>query len=387
MRKIKVAQVITRMDWGGSPDVLRVLCQKLDPDIYELEVFVGLTSHPTGKTNLFFDAFRGKITFIPELKREISPWNDWLAFVKLLRMFKKEKFDIIHTHTAKAGALGRLAGRLAGVAIIIHTPHGHNFYGYFNSIFSKLVIGIERFLARFTDRVIALTELEKIDYLKFKVTNEKKSVLVYMGLELNGFLPDNTAKIKESLNINSQEKVIGYVGRLEPIKGPQFFVEAARLCLENNLLQRFILVGEGSLRKELEEKVSFWGLKEKIVFVGWRDDIADIMSIMDILVLPSLNEAVGIVLLEAQSLGIPVVASEVGGIPEMIRDGQTGILVWPGEPAALALAINNLLFDPERLRSMSAAGKNWVKDRFKAEDMVRKISAIYQELLKEKNVN
>ncbi len=387
MRKIKVAQVITRMDWGGSPDVLRVLCQKLDPNIYELKIFVGSTSYPTGKTSLFLDAFRDKITFIPELKRDICPWNDCLAFGKLLRIFKKEKFDIVHTHTPKAGALGRLAARRAGVPIIIHTPHGHNFYGYFNSIFSRLVILIERFLATFSDRVIALTELEKTDYLKFKVANKEKLVLVYMGLELDRFFPVNAAKIKESLKIDSQEKVIGYVGRLEQIKGPQFFVEAAKLCLDKNLLRRFILVGEGSLRKELEENVSLWGLNEKIVFVGWRDDIADVMSIMDILVLPSLNEAVGIVLLEAQSLGVPVVASEVGGIPEMIRDKETGILVGPGEPAALALAIDDLLSDPERLRSMSAAGKNWVKDRFKAESMVNKISGIYQELLKEKNVN
>ena len=379
--------MITRMDWGGSPDVLRVLCLKLDPDIYELEVFVGLTSHPTGKTNSFFDDFKDKITFIPELKREINFWNDWTAFWKLLRMFKKAKFDIVHTHTAKAGALGRLAGCLAGVPVIIHTPHGHNFYGYFNPFFSRLVIWIERILTGFTDRVVALTELEKNDYLKFKVANKEKLVLVYMGLELGSFLPENTVKIKENLNIQNDEKVIGYVGRLEPIKGPQFFVEAARLCSENNFLQRFILVGEGSLRKELEEKVSSWGLKEKILFLGWRDDIADIMSILDILVLPSLNEAVGIVLLEAQSLGIPVVASEVGGIPEMIRDKQTGILVLPGAAASIALTINNLLSDPERLRSMSAAGKNWVKDRFKAEEMVSKISALYQELLKEKNVN
>ncbi|MCX5708237.1 MAG: glycosyltransferase family 4 protein, partial [Candidatus Omnitrophica bacterium] len=374
-RKIKVAQVITRMDWGGSPDVLRVLCQKLDPDIYELRIFVGSTSHPTPKTSSFFAAFKDKITFIPELKREISLWNDWLVLVKLSRMFKKEKFDIVHTHTAKAGALGRLAARLAGVPIIVHTPHGHNFYGYFNQFASWLVILIEKFLATFTDRIMALTELEKADYLKFKVASGKKPVLIYMGLELGGFLPGDPAKIKESLDIRNQEKVVGYVGRLEPIKGPQFFVEAARICLENNHLSRFILVGEGSLRQELEEKVASWGLKGKIVFVGWRDDIADIMSILDILVLPSLNEAVGIVLLEAQSLGVPVVASEVGGIPEMIKDKETGILVGPGEPAGLALAINNLLSDPERLRSMSVAGKNWVKDRFKAEDMVRKISA------------
>jgi glycosyltransferase involved in cell wall biosynthesis len=386
-KKIKIAQVITRMDWGGSPDVLRVLCQKLDPNIYELRIFVGSTSHPTLKTSSFFSAFKDKITFIPELKREICFWNDWLAFVKLWREFKKERFDIVHTHTAKAGALGRLAARLAGVPVVIHTPHGHNFYGYFNRFASGLVILIEKFLAIFTDRIITLTELEKADYLKFKVADGKKAILIYMGLELDGFLPGDPVKIKERLKINDQDKVVGYVGRLEPIKGPQFFVEAARICLENNSVARFILVGEGSLRQELEEKVASWGLKAKIIFLGWRYDIADIMSILEILVLPSLNEAVGIVLLEAQSLGIPVVASEVGGVPEMIQDKQTGILVRPGSAAALALAVNNLLSDPERLRSMSALGKNWVKDRFKAEDMVSKISCLYQELLKEKNVN
>jgi glycosyltransferase involved in cell wall biosynthesis len=386
-RKIKVAQVITRMDWGGSPDVLRILCQKLDPDIYELKIFIGSTSHPTAKTSSFFADFKDKITFIPELKREISLWNDWLALGKLLREFKKVKFDIVHTHTAKAGALGRLAGRLAGVPIIVHTPHGHNFYGYFNRFASGLVILIEKFLATFTDRIMALTALEKADYLKFKVAGGKKSILIYMGLELDGFLPGDPASIKERLKISKEEKVVGYVGRLEPIKGPQFFIEAARLCLENNHLLRFILVGEGTLRQELEEKVASWGLKSKIIFAGWQDDIADIMSFLDILVLPSLNEAVGIVLLEAQSLGIPIVASEVGGIPEMVQDKQTGVLVRPGSAAAFALAINNLLSDPERRRSMSAAGKNWVKDRFKAEDMVSKISSVYQELLKEKNVN
>jgi glycosyltransferase involved in cell wall biosynthesis len=386
-RKIKVAQVITRMDWGGSPDVLRVLCQKLDPDIYELKIFVGSTGHPTAKTNAFFAAFKDKITFIPELKREVSFRDDWLALVKFTRLFKKGKFDIVHTHTAKAGVIGRLAARLAGVPVVVHTPHGHNFYGYFNRFFSGLIILIEKFLTIFTDRIMALTELEKNDYLKFKVANENKVILIYMGLELDGFLPVDSAKIKESLNIGDQEKVVGFVGRLEPIKGPQFFVDAARLCLENNRLPRFILVGEGSLRQDLEQKVDSWGLKNKIVFLGWRDDIADIMSVLDILVLPSLNEAVGIVLLEAQSLGVPVVASEVGGIPEMVQDKQTGILVRPGSAAALSLAINNLLSDPQRLRAMSAAGKNWVKDRFKAEDMVSKISGLYQAILKEKNVN
>lgn len=386
MRKIKVAQVITRMDWGGSPDVLRVICQKLDPEKYDLSIFIGRTIAPTLKTQAFLAEFKERITFIPELKREISFLDDLSAFWKLLSIFKKEDFDLVHTHTAKAGALGRLAARLAGVKAVIHTPHGHNFYGYFNWFFSRWIIIIEKILTGFSDKIIVLTQLEKIDYRKFGVANEDKTILVYMGLELDKFIPGNIDKIKNSLKIGSQAKVIGFVGRLEEIKGADFFVQAAGLCLKTNPRAKFTLAGEGSLRRKLEEKVNSAGFKEQIIFLGWREDVADIMGILDILVLPSLNEAVGIVLIEAQSLGVPVIASNVGGIPEMINPGESGILIPPADPEALASAINHLLADPQRLQNMSLAAKTWVKDRFKAEQMVAKIIDIYQQVLKEKNV-
>ncbi len=386
-RKIKIAQVITRMDWGGSPDVLRIICQNFDPEIYDLWIFIGRTKHPTDKTRLFLDAFKERITFIAELRREVNLWKDWQAFWKLFGKFKQERFDIVHTHTAKAGALGRLAAKMAGIPVIIHTPHGHNFYGYFNGFISRVIILIEKVLAVFTDRLIALTELEKQDYLKFRVADEQKTVLVYIGLELDKFLANNANKVKGSFSINNREKVVGYVGRLDPIKGAQFFVEAARLCLQKNTALKFILVGEGILRKELEVKVTLWGLNDKIVFTGWRDDIPDIMSILDILVLPSLNEAVGIVLIEAQSLGVPVVASNVGGIAEIIKDKQTGILVEPADPQAIAEAVKELLDNPQKMLAMSDAAKNRVKDRFKAENMVQATLNIYQDVLKEKNVS
>ncbi len=386
MKRIKIAQVITRMDWGGSPDVLRVLCRRLDPAVYDLRVIIGLTGYPTDKTKLFFNDFKDKIIFIPELKREVSLVSDWRAIRKLWKVFREEKFDIVHTHTAKAGALGRLAAKLAGVPAIIHTSHGHNFYGYFNVFFSRAVIIIERILSFFTDRIIVLTKLEKRDCLSFKVAKARKIALVYMGLELDSFQAGNPDKIRVELDIQSREKVVGYVGRLDAIKGPQFFVNAARLCLQKNNSLKFILVGEGVLRKELEEKVASWGLQNRIIFTGWRDDIPTIMSIMDVLILPSLNEAVGIVLIEAQSLGVPVVASNVGGIPEIIKDKQTGILVEPANPHLLAGAVIELLNNPSRMKAMSEAAKNRVRGRFKAESMVEKITGIYSEVLKEKNL-
>ena len=384
-RKIKIAQVITRMDWGGSPDLLRIICQNLDPQIYELRIFIGLTSHPSVKTEAFLQSFEERITVIPELQRDIRVWKDWFAFWRLYRIFKKEKFDILHTHTAKAGAVGRLAGRLAGIPVVIHTPHGHNFYGYFNGFITRIIVLIERGLAVLTDKIIALTVLERSDYLKFGVAENEKIALVYTGLELDDFLPKDPEGLKAGLDINKEDKVVGYVGRLDSVKGAQFFVEAARICLLENPAMRFILIGEGELRSCLEKKVSSWGLKDKVRFLGWREDVADLMSIMDILVLPSLNEAVGIVLIEAQSLGVPVVASNVGGIPEIVKDKQTGILVRPGDPQEIAGAVNGLLSDPRKMQEMSAAARSWVRGKFKAGDMVRAISDIYQEALEEKN--
>jgi len=367
--------------------VLRVICRNLDPQVYDLRIVIGKTEHFSGKTRSFLDEFADRLVIIPELKRDVCLWDDWTAFCKLWGVFRRGKFDIVHTHTAKAGALGRLAALIAGVPVIIHTPHGHNFYGYFNKAVSRMVIIIERFLALFTDRMIALTELEKNDYSRFKVASGGKVVLIYMGLEPDILKPGNSGELRNKLEIESSGKLIGYVGRLDPVKGPQFFIEAARICLASNPGLKFVLCGEGSLRRQLEDRVDLLGLKGRIIFLGWREDAPDIISCLDMLILPSLNEAVGIVLIEAQSLGVPVIASNVGGVPETLRDGQTGILVPPGDPRAIAEAAAGLLADPQKMRNMSAAAREWAGRKFKAGDMVEHICAVYRQVIEEKNAD
>lgn len=388
MKKIKIAQVITRMDWGGSPDILRILCQNLDPQIYDITVIVGQTRYPTSKTKSFLEVFKNRITIIPQLKRDISLFRDIPAFIRLYILFRKEKFDLVHTHTAKAGALARLAAHLAGIPVIIHTPHGHNFYGYFNAVASWIITCIEKMLTCMTDKIMVLTELEKRDYIRYGVATEEKLILIYQGLELEKFSPGqkDTAKLKESLGIGSEENVVGFIGRLETIKGPEYFVEAAKLILKKRKNTKFILVGEGSLRNALEARVSAWGLKDKIKFSGWREDIPEIMSVLDLLVLPSLNEAVGIVLIEAQAQGVPVVASSVGGIPEIVKSQETGILVPPKDVSGLAAAILAILDNPDKRQAMSESARTWAGDRFKAEKMCEKISWLYTQILKDKNV-
>jgi glycosyltransferase involved in cell wall biosynthesis len=382
-KKIKIAHVITRLDWGGSSDIVRLLCTHLNPAQYDIRLIIGLTEHATTKTRTFMDAFDQKITVIPELRRDINPWLDTVALVRLYRIFCRQKFDIVHTHTAKAGALGRLAALLAGVGVRIHTPHGHNFYGYAGPVISWVIISIEKCLAKITSRIIALTELEKNDFIRYGVAGQKRVSLVYQGLDLRegSGCVISQATTRKSLGITPCEKVVGMVARLEPVKGCEHFIAAAGMIARQAVEVKFLVVGQGSLRPALENQAALLGLKEKFVFTGWRDDVRALLSAMDIVVLPSLNEAVGIVLIEAQSCGVPVVATRVGGIPEVVKDGDTGLLVEPGDSKAIAGAVIQLLQDDVRRSAMSSAAQVWVEGKFKVQDMVDNTSFVYQSFL------
>ncbi len=386
MKKIKVAQVITRLDRGGSPDIYRILASHLDPNVYEVTLITGPTRHPAEKVQRFLKGFKGRVILIPSLRRDINPILDTAAFLKLLSLCMRQRFDIVHTHTAKAGALGRLAARLSGTPVIVHTPHGHNFYGYFGPQASAVVIYIERMLTRLTDRIIALTELEKKDNIAFNVAADSKIDVIRQGLELGAYAPDagRAADLKKALGIAAGENVVGMVGRLEPVKGSRYFIEAAAIVVKAVPQTKFIVVGEGGLRAELEKRTRELGIDSHVVFTGWREDVPALLSVMDLLVMPSRNEAVGMALIEAQARGIPVVATNVGGIPEVVENGRTGLLVGPDDAAALAGAITQLISDPARRLAMGAEARAWVAGKFDADTMAARISDLYMELLKQK---
>jgi glycosyltransferase involved in cell wall biosynthesis len=386
MGKIKVAQVITRLDWGGSPDIVRILSCGLDKEAFKVTLVTGATQYPSLKTSQFLDAFKEHVVVIPELRRDINLFSDAAAFFKLYNFFSDNRFDIVHTHTAKAGCLARLAASLAGVPVIIHTAHGHNFYGYFSPWFSKLIVVIERWLARRSTRLIALTELEKADYIKYNVAGHGKISVISQGLELERYLSLTHAQLamRQSFGIKPGELLVAMIGRLEPVKGCEYFIRAAGIVAQALPQAKFIIVGEGSLRTWLQEQAGSLGLQERCIFTGWREDIPEIMSCVDVLVLPSLNEAVGIVLLEAQASGIPVVASKVGGVEEVIRDKQTGLLVGPADEHALAQAIQYLLSREDERRAMGEAGRKWVQDKFNAARMIETTAQLYRDTLKVK---
>ena len=385
MKKIKLAQVITRMDWAGSSDIVRVLSQGLDKNIYEVKLIIGKSKNLTLKNQKFLEDFKNNIIKIPFLRREINPFFDFIAFILLYLIFKKEKFDIIHTHTSKAGFLGRISAKLASRAKTIYMPHGHIFYGYFNPLISRLFIFLEKLGGFFTDRIIALTELEKRDFLSLGIKKSEFDITVVpSGIEIGEILEvreEAKEKLRKELGFDLEETLVGMVSRLELVKGPIYFIEAIPYILKKFAKAKFLVVGEGAQLGRLIRRAKELGIEKKVLFLGWRQNVLEILSILDVLVQPSLNEAVGRVLLEAQLLGIPVVATNVGGIPEVVRDRRSGLLVKAGDSQALAKAVIELLEDGEKRKTYSRAGQNWVRENFSFQKMVEKIDRIYKSLL------
>lgn len=381
--KIKLCHIITRLDKGGAPDVVRLICDGLDPAVFDVTLIYGMTNDPSEKTKEWIRSLRARALFVPALRRDILPLHDLGAFLRLIVILARGRFDVVHTHTAKAGILGRLAARLCGVHAVVHSPHGHDFYGYFSPLRSRLIVWAERFAAFFCDRIHVLTRLEEQDMIRFKICRQDKMRVIATGIEVSSLtrmLSVVSSFVRTGIEAPGYKRV-GFVGRLESIKGPEVFIDTARFVVSRIPDVKFLLIGDGSLRPSLERKVKAWGLEGHVLFLGWQEDVAGYLEALDVLVMPSLNEGVGLSVLEAQAVGVPVVASRVGGIPEVVRDKETGILFAPGDPAACAEAVIALLQNEDLRRRFGAAGRAWVRENFSAERMVCGFEALYRDVL------
>jgi glycosyltransferase involved in cell wall biosynthesis len=289
--------------------------------------------------------------------------------------------DIVHTHTSKAGILGRLAARITKVPVVIHTPHGHVFFGHFGPILSKVFLWIEKLFARLTDRAIALTEGERKDYTEFNVYPPEKIVCIHSGVEIEKFKQNSISVVekKRSLGLNQTGFTVGFVGWLLPIKGPMQLLNAMKEVWLEYDDSNLVFIGKGDLDVDLRAAALNIGANGRVNFLGWRNDIDQIMPVFDILVLPSLNEGMGRVLVEAMAAGKPVVASNVGGIPDLVEHGHNGLLVPPGDQKALAASIKELIDDPEKARLMGQRGWD-ICGRFSIGGMIEKLNALYMEL-------
>jgi glycosyltransferase involved in cell wall biosynthesis len=381
--KIKVIHIITRLDKGGSAENTYLTLKGMDKSRYEVSLVTGPVEDPSQDRRNQIEESGVQYIQIPQLRRNINLFHDFTALLRIYRFLKREKPDIVHTHTSKAGLLGRLAAKLAGVPSIIHTPHGHVFFGYFGALKTRIFILLEKFASRITDKIVALTPREKADYLSYKVVEEDKLAVIPSGIELHKYqqVPqEERSKLRKELGIPENSAVLGTAGRLVPVKGPEFLLQAVGHVISEYPDTYLVFAGDGPLRKSLEKNAVEMGLAKNIIFTGWRDDMARVLSIFDIFCLPSLNEGMGRVLLEAMALGKPIVASDVGGIPDLIIPGKNGFLVPPQHPEELAKQILFLIENREEREKLGRTGKEMVS-AFSDEIMMKKIAELYEKLV------
>jgi len=390
--RIKVLHVITRLDKGGSAENTFLTVRHLDRTRYDAVLATGpaeegdaSVSEAAAISGNIRALTESGVRFIrlPKLVRNLRPIEDLLAFFSLVTLIRHERPVIVHTHTSKAGILGRWAAWICRVPLILHTPHGHVFFGYFGPVLTYLFVLLERWTARITDVVIALTPREKADHLRFRIAPEGKFTVIHSGVELDPFFAAGhcAAACREAPKPPTGTTVVATAGRLTAVKGQDTLIRAVADCIHQGWPILLLLLGDGERRAELEALAERLGITEHVRFLGWRPDVAPTLATCDLFCLPSLNEGMGKVLVEAMALGKPIVASDVGGIPDLVRSGENGLLVPPGVVTAWVSAILRLVSDPEERRRMGEAGRG-IAPRYSCAEMIKRIDELYAGCLK-----
>ena len=371
---IRVLHIITRLDVGGSTENTVISVTRMPQPEFAGSLISGETTDPP--PGLAESLCRAGVPWIQlrHLRRPVSLLADCSALWQLTRAIRRMGVDIVHTHSSKAGFLGRLAARMAGVQHIVHTPHGHVFEGYFSPVATRAFAALERLAARWTDRIITLSDQEGRDHLRRGIGRPEQFVTIPSGVDLG------VVTHASPVRLVSGGPVIGAVARLVPIKGLHYLVDAAPEILRRCPDARFLLVGDGEMRPALEAQARTLGLSDRLLFAGYREDIPSVIAGMDVVVLPSLNEGMGRVLVMAMALGKPIVATRVGGVAELLDDGEAGVLIPARDPIALAEAIGTLLQDPARARTLGEAGRRRAP-HYSAEAMLDALAKLYREVM------
>ncbi len=387
MKKIRVAHVITRLCNGGAQENTFHSVRLANRDRFEVDLISGPANGHEGSMEDAIERSGVAIRREPSLMRDISPANDLRALNGLTRRFKKERYDIVHTHTSKAGVLGRLAAKRAGTPIVVHTPHGNIFDGYFSPWKTRLFVSAERAAAKCTDRLVELTAGGVDEYLAQGIGTRAQYAVIFSGIDLSPYEQAIASReaTRAALGVGPDDFLVGGVGRLEPVKGFTYFIAAAERIAESAGDLRFVHAGQGALEQELRSQAGPLG--GRMQFLGRRNDVPQLMAAMDVLVVPSLNEGMGRVVLEAGAAGTAVIASKVGGIPDIVRDNVTGLLVRAESPADIAEAVLGLRADRAKLRAMGEAARDYVAPAFGLDRMVMRIESLYEELIEEKRID
>ncbi len=389
MSRIRVLHVITRLIIGGAQENTVYTVRGLKELGYEVTLYTGPPLGPEG--SLFDRAKRMGVNPITlgSLRRNLHPVLDYAAFLTLFDLIREGNFHIVHTHSSKAGILGRWAAYFSRVPVIIHTIHGLPFFPYQNPFLNFLFVNSERLTAPITDRIITVCEMMRIKALAAGVGRPEQYVTIYSGMELDDFLhPPEAGELRKRLGIKDDEIVVGKVGRLFPLKGHIYLLQVAPSIIKKFPRVKFLLVGDGILREKLERIVREKGMADRFIFTGLvpPQDIPAYISLMDVVVHTSLREGLARVIPQGLAEGKPVVTWAVDGAEEVVEDGETGFLIPPRDIQRLEDSIIRLLKDVSLRKKMGERGKRKVDPLFRIETMVEKIHLLYQEVLKEKGI-
>jgi glycosyltransferase involved in cell wall biosynthesis len=379
--KIRVLRIIARMNIGGPAIQAALLSERLDPHRYDTCLVTGTTGPAEGDYLELAGHHLQNLAYVPTLGREIAPWQDLVAYRRIAALIRAFRPHIVHTHTAKAGLIGRLAARLAGVPVIVHTFHGHVLRGYFSPAKEAMFIRAERALACATTRLVAVSEQVRTDLLGLGIGRPDRFEVLRLGLDLSRY--DNgqtkTGELRRELGLSPQTPTVGIVARLVPIKAHEVFLDTAAIIARARPETVFLIVGDGECRASLEAGARARGIAAQTRFLGWRHDLDRVYADLDAVVLTSRNEGSPVALIEAMAAARPVVATRVGGVPELV--GDAGLLTDVDDARALAGAVERLLADPALASHLGQRGRCRVIPAFSQERLVGEIDALYQRLL------
>ncbi len=386
MEKVKVLHIITRLILGGAQENTLYTAEGLMKDpAYDITLASGHTTGPEGSIVNKAKESGVKLTIINSLTRNINPFSDISAFLSLYKLIKKNEYDIVHTHSSKAGILGRLAAKLAGCSVIIHTIHGLPFHPYQNKFLNFLYIRLERLAGRYTDKIITVCESMAQKAQAAGIKPVSGYVTVYSGMDLDKFIDDRTSsrQAKRNIGLPVDAKVVGKVARLFPLKGYEYFISASKYISECVQNVYFLIIGDGVLREQLEHRVRQMGLKDRFVFAGLipNNDVPRFIAAMDIVVHTSLREGLARVIPQAMAMSKPVVSFDIDGARELIRNNDTGYLVAPKDTKRLSERVIDLLNDTKKAEKIGMNGRKLVDPAFRIETMIDKIKEIYDNLL------
>jgi glycosyltransferase involved in cell wall biosynthesis len=377
-----VLHIITRLIRGGADENTVFTVQRMDPDKYDAELLVGRGSETSG----FDPSVRERLRVLPDLVRDPHPIRDVVALVKMVRLMRRERYDIVHTHTAKAGFLGRLAARLAGVPHVVHTLHGVTFHDHIHPAVRRAYVLLERIAAPCCDVMISVGEDVKRKYIAEAIGRREQYLTIPSGMDTRPFRAarehpeESRDPRRREFGFSDDDLVVGMVSRLEPRKGYRFLLEAIRRLAPDHPRLKALLVGEGAQRRELEAMARDLGLADRVVFAGYRDDVAATISVFDVAVLTSLWEGLPRVLVQYSLLEKPIVTFEVEGAREIVEEGVNGYVVGPKDVDAFEERLRRLLASAAMRRGFGRAGRRRVEGRWDVEIMVDRITRVYEDV-------